>query len=97
MAHLLIEREVEVNVEPLLELAERVRSNYMYGIEVVFERYGVVPEKHRGDDPATLANGGEYALVKTLAMTSETYRAMMKLNPRDAKDHISMARIAIEG
>ena len=94
MAHKLVEAEVEVDVEPLLVLAEQIRANYMRGIEAAYVAHGVVPEKHRGDDPATLANGGEYELVKALAMSSETYRAMRQLNLRDAADHISMARFA---
>lgn len=94
MAHLLADQE-GIDVEPLLELAERVKENYMQGIEAAFAAHGIVPEKHRGDDPTTLANGGEYALVKVLAMPSETYRAMKNLDPRDATDHLPMARLAI--
>jgi alpha,alpha-trehalase len=93
MAHKLVASNVEIDVEPLLSLAEKTRVNYMRGIEIAFETHGVVPEKHRGDDPATLAGGGEYELVKSLAMTSETYRAMLKLNVRDAADHMSLAKV----
>lgn len=96
MAHRLLEKEVKTDVEPLFNLAEKIRANYIRGIETVFEKHGVVPEKHRGDNPAVLANGGEYALVRALAMSGETYRAMKELDPRDAADHMSMARIAVE-
>jgi alpha,alpha-trehalase len=90
MGHLLTRQGVEV--EPLFELAEQVRESYLWGIRVAFEKHGIVPEKHRGDDPARLANGGEYVLVKALAMTSETVRAMDVLDVRDSADHISLAR-----
>ena len=99
MAHKLVASEViregDADYERLLNLAEKVRTSYMHGIEVVFEHHRVVTEKHRGDDPATLADGGEYALVKLLAMSGETYRAMMKLNPRDAADHLSVGKLAL--
>ena len=95
MAHILMKTEVETDVEPLFALAERIKRSYMWGIETAFTAHGVVPEKHRGDNPAKLANGGEYALVKVLAMPIETYRAMQKLEPRDAADHLPLARIAL--
>lgn len=98
MAHKLVASEVEidaVHIDRLLGLSERARACYMQGIEIAFDENKVVPEKHRGDDPATLANGGEYALVKVLAMPSETYRAMKKLNPRDAADHLPFGRLAL--
>jgi len=95
MAHLLMKDGVTTDVEPLFELAERIKRSYMWGIETAFAEHRIVPEKHRGDDPAELANGGEYALVKVLAMPIETYRAMDKLDPRDAADHLPLARLAL--
>jgi alpha,alpha-trehalase len=95
MGHLLVESLGSDKVEPLFELAEQIRSSYMWGVEVAYKEHGIVPEKHRGDDPGFLANGGEYLLVKALAMSSETWRAMKALKPRDKKDHISLARIAV--
>ncbi len=96
MAHLLVKANTSgADVEPLFDLAERIKTSYTWGIETAFATHGIVPEKHRGDNPAELANGGEYALVKVLAMPIETYRAMQKLNPRDAADHLPLARIAL--
>lgn len=95
MAHLLIASEVDADTERLFELSEKVRTNYMHGIEAAFAAHRIVPEKHRGDHPEILANGGEYALVKVLAMPSETYRAMEKLNVRDAADHLAFGHIAL--
>jgi len=92
MGHILLATEVGLDVEPLFQLAEQTRNSYMNGIEVAYDKYGVIPEKHRGDDPARLANGGEYELVKLLAMPGETYRAMMHLNVRDAADHLPNRR-----
>lgn len=88
-------REVEEKVEPLFKLAEEVKNSYMEGIQIAFNTHGIVPEKHRGDDPATLAGGGEYALVKALAMSMETWRAMKRLDVRDAADHLPLGRIAL--
>jgi alpha,alpha-trehalase len=85
----------EAEHERLLVLAEKGKAAYMHGVEVVFETHRVVTEKHRGDDPATLADGGEYALVKLLAMSGETWRAMKNLDPRDAADHLSMGNLAL--
>jgi len=95
MAHKLVAAEVECDVEPLFDLAERIKKNYIHGIDTVFAKHRIIPEKHRGDNPAELANGGEYSLVKVLAMPMETYRAMKKLNPRDAADHLPMGRLAL--
>jgi alpha,alpha-trehalase len=95
MAHILTKANVTTDVEPLFSLAERIKRSYMWGIETAFASHGIVPEKHRGDHPAELANGGEYALVKVLAMPIETYRAMQKLNPRDPADHLPLARLAL--
>lgn len=95
MAHLLIASEVDADTERLFELSEKVRVNYMHGIEAAFAAHRIVPEKHRGDHPEVLANGGEYALVKVLAMPSETYRAMEKLDVRDAADHLAFGHIAL--
>ncbi len=82
MAHILMEDGVEV--EWLFELAEEVKNNYVHGgIEEVYDEWRIIPEKHHGVTPRVLANGGEYALVKALGMSGETYRAMKKWNPRE--------------
>ena len=79
---------VVARAERLLKLAEKCRAAYMHGVEVVFSEHRVITEKHRGDNPAALATGGEYQLVKVLAMPIETYVAMQHLDPRDAADHL---------
>jgi alpha,alpha-trehalase len=89
MAHLLTAQGMEIDAERLFKLAEKVQANYMNGVKVAFLAQHMVPEKHRGDDPAKPANGGEYALVKVLAMPSETFRAMLKLDVRNAADHLT--------
>ncbi len=79
----------------LLTLSSRIRKGYMRGIELAFENLGVIPEKHRGDDPTNPANGGEYALVKLLGMSCETYVAMYNLDPNDAQDHLPRWRYGL--
>lgn len=94
MAHLLMTTGVDASaVEPLLRAAEQTKEEYMSGIEAVFDEHRIIPEKHRGDDPTVLAEGGEYRVVKILAMTIETYRAMKKLRPRNAADHLSREQL----
>lgn len=91
MAHKLMSESVDFDPEMyewLLQRAETAQKAYMHGVQIAFNTHRIVPEKHRGDNPHVLANGGEYALVKVLAMPSETWRAMKKLNVRDAKDHL---------
>jgi alpha,alpha-trehalase len=95
MAHKLVAEQVDVDpevVEGLFRSAERAKDAYEMGIERAYVEHGIVPEKHRGDQPEVLANGGEYALVKVLAMPGETWRALRKLNVRDAGDHLSLSK-----
>jgi alpha,alpha-trehalase len=68
----------------LFELAERVRANYMSGVELAFNEHRFIPEKIRGDNPRQIAGGGEYQMPpSTLAMSRDTYDAMRKWKPRD--------------
>jgi alpha,alpha-trehalase len=96
MAHMIMDAGVTgVDVEPLLDAAERYKNAYMHGIEEVFLAHHMVTEKHRGDDPRKLAKGGEYALVKVLAMPGETYRAFETWNPRDPMGTLPIGRVAM--
>lgn len=95
MAHKFVAEEVEVDpavIESLFQSSERAKAAYEYGIEESFDEHRIVPEKHRGDRPRELANGGEYALVKVLAMPSETWRALRNLDVRNAESHLPMSR-----
>ncbi|HEU4914676.1 MAG TPA: trehalase family glycosidase [Candidatus Saccharimonadales bacterium] len=95
MAHQLVAEQVDADpeiIEWLLQGAERAKNAYESGVERAFRAHGVVPEKHRGDIPEVLATGGEYALVKVLAMPGETWRALRKLKVRDAGDHLSLSK-----
>jgi alpha,alpha-trehalase len=85
----------EAAVERLLSLSEKIKANYMDGIQTVYKAHGMVTEKHRGDRPAVLAGGGEYELVKVLAMPCETYRAFQEWNPRDPDGCLPIGRIAL--
>jgi alpha,alpha-trehalase len=93
MAHVLTEQGVDA--EGLFQLSEDGRANFMSGIEQVFTMYGIIPEKINGIDPTQLAGGGEYALVKVLNMTLETYRAMKAWDPREAGGCLPIARLAL--
>lgn len=95
MAHMLVDAEVQVDVEPLFEAAEKAKSAFMSGIERVFKKHRKVTEKHRGDDPETLSGGGEYELVKVLAMPGETYRALQEWDPRDPQGCLPIGRVAL--
>jgi hypothetical protein len=85
----------KVAVERLLGLSEKVRKNYMHGIQTVYSARGMVTEKHRGDDPSVPAGGGEYALVKVLAMPGETYRAFQVWDPRSPEGCLPIGRYAL--
>jgi len=82
-AHMFDVAHPEVDTEPLIELSERVRESYMNGVRLVFDTHRTVPEKHRGDDPRQIGQGGEYRPVRALAMPSEIFRAMDRWDPRD--------------
>lgn len=95
MAHQLVAEQVDADpdvIEYLLQSSERAKGAYERGIAEAFDEHGIVPEKHRGDRPRDLANGGEYALVKVLAMPSETWRALKNLDVRNPGDHLSMSK-----
>ncbi|HET8670398.1 MAG TPA: trehalase family glycosidase [Candidatus Saccharimonadales bacterium] len=97
-AHLLTAREVDFSpatAERFLRLSETIKAAYMGGVETVFDHTRMTAEKHRGDHPEIPANGGEYALVKVLGMTGETYQALRNVDPRDAADHLLMGRLAL--
>ena len=82
-------------VEPLLKMAEKIQKAYTEGgIEAAYATLRTIPEKHRGDDPTRLANGGEYAIVKLLAMSLETYVAMKVRNIRNTEEYAANAEIA---
>jgi alpha,alpha-trehalase len=95
MAHIFMAAEVEVDVEPLLKGAERGKKAYMRGVELTFDKFRRVMEKHRGDDPTVTSQGGEYKTVKVLAMPGETYMAMREWNPRDPKGTLPIGRVAL--
>jgi neutral trehalase len=82
-------------VEPLLAMAEKIQQAYLHGIEEVFGAHHVITEKHRGDNPAKLATGGEYALVKLLAMSLETYVAMKARDVRNAEEYTALGSLAV--
>ena len=94
MAHVLMQQGVDT--EELFQLSEVGRANFMTGVEKVFNMYGIIPEKINGVDPTMLAGGGEYALVKVLTMTLETYRAMKSWNPRETGGCLPIARLVSE-
>lgn len=86
MAYMLTASRPDLDVQPLLELSERVRTTYMEGIQAAFDANGTVPEKLNGMDPAKIGRGGEYEPVKVLAMSSEIFRAMAQWQPYDSAD-----------
>ncbi len=63
-------------IEELFTTAECIRKAYMDGVELAYDTFGMIPEKHHGDDASIMTGGGEYALVKVLGMPMETYVAM---------------------
>jgi len=81
-------------VEPLLQMAERVQKAYTYGIETVFRATRSIPEKHRGDRPDQIGDGGEYKPVKLLAMSPETYVAMKARDVRHAQEYAAIGSLA---
>lgn len=98
-ARKLMTLETEIDVEPLFDLAEEARDNFIKGIQTAFDTNGSVPEKLRGDDPGTPATGGEYDLVSLLGMTVGTWRALHwdNYNPREPVTiHASMGGFAIK-
>jgi len=95
MAHILVDMKAGVDVRQLLNLSEQVRTNYMYGVQTVFITNRSVPEKHRGDNPAIIGDGGEYDAVKALAMTGEIWRAMSKWNPYDPAGCLPIGSLAM--
>ena len=95
MAHMFKAAGVEVDVQPWLELSERVRSSYMSGVEIAFNVHGTVPEKHRGDNPAQIGQGGEYQAVTAFAMASEIFVAMETWNPRDPNGCLPIGATAL--
>lgn len=95
MAHMLLDAEVQVDVEPLLQGAEKAKHAYMNGVQRMFKRHRKVMEKHPGDDPEKEASGGEYDVVKVLAMTGETYRALEEWDPRDPQGCLPIGHVAL--
>jgi alpha,alpha-trehalase len=93
MAHILMAQNIDT--EELFVLAEQARSAFLSGIETVFAKYGIIPEKIDGFDPTQLAGGGEYELVKLLNMTMETYRAMKAWNPREPGGCLPIGRFVV--
>ncbi|HSD56166.1 MAG TPA: trehalase family glycosidase, partial [Candidatus Saccharimonadales bacterium] len=96
MAHVLLEQGIEAaEVEELFELAERGRAGYMHAVETAHRLFGMLPEKMNGKNPTQLAGGGEYALVKVLNMTIETYNAMKAWSPRETGGCLPIGRLAL--
>lgn len=93
MAHILMKQGVDV--EELFRIAEQGRAGFMYGVETAFGLHGIIPEKMDGFDPSQLAGGGEYALVKVLNMTLETYNALKAWNPREAGGCLPIGRLVV--
>jgi alpha,alpha-trehalase len=83
------------NAEPLLDLSEQVRESYRHGVETAYKAQGTIPEKHRGDNPAEPAGGGEYNLVRVLAMSGEIYRAFSEWQPRDREGCLPIGHYAV--
>lgn len=94
-AHMLKRADPTLDVEPLLDIAEQIRSCYMNGVEVVYDAHHTIPEKHRGDDPTQIGNGGEYEPVQTLAMPSEIFRAMRRWQVRDPEGCLPIGATAL--
>ncbi len=69
------------NVPYLRELADKIRQNYIFGVETVFNIHRCMPEKHRVDNPAKIGNGGEYPPESNLNMTVNAYIDMKNFNP----------------
>ncbi|MFI5275481.1 MAG: trehalase family glycosidase [Candidatus Saccharimonadales bacterium] len=95
MAHMMLDAEVQVDVEPLFEGADKAKHAFMNGVQKMFKRHRKVMEKHPGDDPEKEASGGEYEVVKVLAMPGETYRALKEWNPRDPKGCLPIGHVAL--
>lgn len=70
--------EDERKVRRLFQTADSVRKAYMNGIEIAYDTFHMIPEKHHGRDARTPAKGGEYDTVRLLGMSLETYLALLK-------------------
>jgi alpha,alpha-trehalase len=81
--------------EWLIGIAEAGRSGFMHAVETAHKEYGIIPEKMDGEDPTQLIGGGEYAPVKVLNMTLETYNALKAWNPRETGGCLPIGRLAL--
>ncbi len=68
--------------EVLLTLSEDVRSAYLHGMQVVFDRTGFIPEKVNGIHPGWRPVDGEYQNVKVLGMSVAVRHALETWDPR---------------
>ncbi len=79
----------------LLELAIEGREATLRGLQAVYDKHGVMGEKHRARTLGELGNGGEYKVVTALAMTSELAVAATAWNPGDPYGCLPMGRLAL--
>lgn len=81
--------------ERFLEMSLQGRARIMQAVRQIFTLYHIVPEKIDGHNPLELAGGGEYSLVKVLAMTMEGYRALEAWKPSDSGGCLPLGRCAM--
>jgi alpha,alpha-trehalase len=78
--------------ESLIDLSEKVRSAYLHGIEMVFDKFGIVPEKINGYNPQEHPIDGEYASLRVLGMTVAIRHALESWEPRQASTCLPLGK-----
>lgn len=94
MAHKLKAAEPDMDVQLLLKTSDRVRSNFMHGVQVNFNATRKIPEKINGENLG-LGNGGEYDPIGLLTMTAEVFRGFDAWDPYDPKGSMPLGALAL--